>query len=188
MTRRNTLALAMLGLCVIIGPQTAAAQTNVAPMSYLDLTGRPDPRNEFLAIWSDQIAKTNARWPNETFPLNVVGNAPASVLWQKFRRAGRIITASIFLGAGCDGGPNDKDSQQGWSICPARITISDRDGEKTVQTQACYQYFPLRAGEEPPEGERSYASLDDAATTVSFSATQDGRAVPSCARSVRIPR
>jgi hypothetical protein len=180
-----SLALALLATSV------SAQNLSVPPMKYLDVTR--DGTSDVAAIWADKIQANNAAWRAQGSampPGN--GNAPSGILWQRYERNGDTITLSIFHGlgsvTGCDAGADDKDNQQSWAMCPARITVRGPSGQKNTQTTACYQWFPLGPGQEPPAGERSYATVDVSGTQANFSATQDGRPVPACNRNVRIVR
>lgn len=191
MTLRNLGICGLLAVCgMLASPTLGIAQTfSAPPMQHIDLRTAAMGHEDLVATWSDRIAETNRAWARNTGrPLAPGANAPSDILWQTFNQDGTQITASIFFGEGCDGGANSKDNEQGWSVCPARVTVSGPAGRRVVQTQACYQYFPIADGQEPPEGNRSYAIADAVTGTVAFSATQDGRVVASCNRRVKIPR
>lgn len=184
----------ILALIVGVTATPALAQNlSVPPMRFTDVTGPLSGDADLIKIWSDKIQANNAAWRAQGSPAPAGnGNAPAGILSQRYERNGETVTLSIFHGlqsaTGCDSGMNDKDSDQSWAMCPARITVQGPSGTRSTQTTACYQWFPLGPGEAPPPGERSYATIDISGTQASFSATQNGRAVPACARTVRVAR
>lgn len=185
--------LALAALATLCTGAAVAQNLSVPPMRYVDVTSAAPASADVLQIWADKIQANNAAWAAQGSPrMAGNGNAPAGILWQRYERNGETVTLSIFHGlqsvTACDAGADDKDNQQSWAMCPARISVRGPGGTRTTQTTACFQWFPIEPGQEPPAGERSYATIDISGTQASFSATQDGKAVPACARSVRVAR
>lgn len=181
-----------IALAILAASPATSQGLSVPAMRFADVTSRAAD-GEVMQIWADKVQANNAAWAAQGSPrMPGNGNAPAGILWQRYERNGEAVTLSIFHGlqsvTGCDAGADDKDNQQSWAMCPARITVRGPNGTRTTQTTACYQWFPMGPGEEPPAGERSYATIDISGTQASFSATQDGKAVPACARNVRVAR
>lgn len=180
--------IAMAAISVLAATASLAQGLSVPAMKFTDIMKPAAADQEILQVWSDKITALNAAWQAQ----GDTGNAPGGILWQRYERNGESITLSILHGmqsvTGCDAGADDKDNEQSWALCPARITIRTPNGVKTTQTTACYQWFPLSPGENPPNGERSYATIDISGTQANFSATQNGVSVPACERRVRVVR
>lgn len=145
-----------------------------------------------LKIWMNEIAANDDKYRQDGNAQMIKnGHAPVEALYSVYQHGDMKVVVSLLNSAAfCQDGPNDAASTQIHSVCPARVTVIRGAEMKSVDYPgACF--LDISYGNPPggpdPLTNASLTRYDRQAGVVELIAIRDNRALPECAKSLRVP-